>query len=282
MKPPQFASLCFVVSLCLSSAYSENALEIDFTQFDPATRLITPQSRLSESEVQFEASEQGASVDPGAKSGIRSDNPALTKGIVECVDSSDGGGFLDSTAGYSSITGVSRGFGTGTVAAIFQPHFSGRLEGEGASSRACFFATNYGGTSSEGIVFGVSGKSLSLALGIGSAASPTQRATITQPDWEADKWYFVASSWSPSEKPTIYWREVGSPNGFFAEAPEGLTDCQREVRNPARIGNAGNSQLKQAGRSSMKGKMAFFFWGDSYTDSQQAYDALYEKIMSRH
>lgn len=279
MKIPRCPLLFIAVVLGFSSAHSETALEVDFTKFDPATRMITGQNHWPEGPATLEASEQGASIDPGATTGIGAGNPALAKGLAECVDSSEGGGFLDTTAGYSKITGIRRGYGTCTIAAVFQPHFSGRLAGNGPRSRACFFATNYGGSASEAIVFGIGDKGLALMFGIGSAASPDRRVTIEQPDWEPEKWYFLAASWGPSEKPTIYWREIGAAKGSFAEAPELLDDCQSEVKKNVRIGNAGNVQPKQAGGSSMKGKLAYFLWNDAYTNSQQAYDSLYQKIV---
>ncbi len=271
--------LFLAVVLSLSPAYSETALEVDFTKFDPATRIVTAQNLLADEPATLEASEQGASVEPGAATGIAGSNPALAKGLVECVDGPDGGGFLDTTGSYSKITGIRRGYGSGTIAAVFQPNFAGRLAGNAPRSRACFFATNYGGTASEAIVFGISDKGLGLMFGIGAAASPTQRVTIEQPDWEPGKWYLLAASWGPSDKPTIYWREIGSEKGSFAESAELLTDCQSEVKKPVRIGNAGNVQPKKAGGNPMKGKLAYFLWNDSYTNSQQAYDSLYQKIV---
>jgi hypothetical protein len=279
MKPPLHRLICLAFLLGLPSAFSETMLEVDFTKFDPATRMITGQNHWSEGPATLEASEQGASIDPGATTGIGAGNPALAKGLVECVDSSEGGGFLDTAASYSKITGTRRGYGTGTIATVFQPHFSGRLAGNGPRSRAYFFATNYGGSASEAIVFGIGDKGLALMFGIGTAASPARRVTIEQPDWDPEKWYFLAASWGPSEKPTIYWREIGTPKGSFAEAPELLDDCHSEVKKNVRIGNAGNVQSKQAGGSSMKGKLAFFLWSDSYTNSQQAYESLYQEIV---
>lgn len=277
MKIPR-CPLLFLV-LGLSSAYSETILEVDFTKFDPSTRIVTGENQWPGGVATLEASEQGTSVEPGAATGIAGLNPALAKGLVECVDGAEGGGFLDTTASYSKITGVRRGYGSGTIAAVFQPNFADRLAGNAPRSRACFFATNYGGTASEAIVFGISDKGLGLMFGIGSAASPTQRVTIEQPDWEPGKWYFLAASWGPSEKPTIYWREIGTEKGSFAESPELLTDCEREVAKSVRLGNAGNVQPKKAGGSSMKGNLAYFLWNDSYTNSQQAYDSLYQEIV---
>lgn len=279
MIPPSLAAGLFVVAaVCTSQA--STILEVDFQSFDPTDRVLTANNVQGGATGALTASESGATVDAAA-TGVESGNPKLLKGAGECVATPEGGGSFSSSGpagAYSKYISGQRGYGTGTLVTIFQPHFGGRLNGAGSNGKACLFATNYQGTSLDAIILGI-GKEMTLSFGIGAAASPTRRHSIAQPEWDPNKWYFIAASWGPLEKPTIYWREIASESGEFAASENPLEDSTQEIRRGIRLGNCGVNTASLYGDMPMKGKMAYFLWTDTYTNSEEAYDALYKEVV---
>lgn len=265
---------------------AETVLELDFSNFDDSTRTTKAEETRPEASPHLVASESDSILAPQAANDLPSGNTSLQKGYFEASAGPEGGGFLEtkSTTGgaagdaaYLRYTKARAGFGTCTVAIVFQPNFANALSGASPAQRACLFATNYRGTAPEGILF-VINKHLTLSFGIGTAASAQRSVSVEQPSWDPSKWYFLAASWSPSRKPTVYWKEIGGLGVKFAEGSEPLADIPASINHTVRLGNSGNKS-NLGGENPMRGKMAYLRWTDSYSDTQEVFDALYQEIV---
>lgn len=281
------SSLCaalFSAALVLGeSLRAETLMELDFQKYDESSRLLSVNTVRPGASDTLRVSDEGASIEPETETRIPSRNPSLQRGFGESMTvTGEGGGCFQTTGrelgNYAQYTGVKNGFGTGTIVLVFQPHFSGQLSGSSVRQRAFLFCTNHRGTAEEAVVLTID-KALVLYFGMGSAAFPARRVSLAQPDWDPTKWYFVAASWGPMEKPTLFWKEIDSPNANFASGQTPLEDTTKNIGKPVRIGNSGSTDQSLQGNAPMNGRMAYFLWTDAYTATSEAYETLYAEVV---
>lgn len=258
------------------------ALEFDFRNFDETTRTVRATAHRPETSPFLQAAGEAIAVEPERATGIPGAGAPLATGSVLIGAQTKQGGFLQSRtdgpdgASYGDYAGTA-GFGRGTIAMVFQPTFSAAA-GKG-ERKACLFATNFRGTAAEGLLFLIEEK-LTLVFGLGKAASPGQKVSLAPPDWDSSKWYFLAASWAPDEKPAIFWKELGAKDHQFATGPEALIDPRRRIAKAVRLGNSGNQDANLGGDAPLNGRLAYFLWLDEYLSDSQTFERLCDRVVS--
>lgn len=272
-----------LLALPIAGLQAGAILEVDFRNFDEGTRTVRSTAERPGTSPLLLAAGDAIFAEPDAATGIPGAAAPLASGSVLIGAPAKQGGYLQSWtngaegANYGDYIGAS-GFGRCTIAMVVQPGFTGDSKTKGGRD-ACLFATNFRGTAAEGLLFQIEDQ-LTLAFGLGKAASPGQKVKLAPPDWDPSKWYFLAASWGPDEKPAIFWKEIGAPESHFAVGSEPLVDSKRRINKAVRLGNSGNQDANLAGDSPLNGRLAYFLWLDEYLPDKESFARLCDRVVS--
>lgn len=271
MKFPRLLTLGFSL-LAPALAFGATLLELDFQNVEGnATKAKQHESGASGvGELQ-----NGAEIDPG-ETGIGTGIEQIRKGAM-LVDKQMAGAALmmKSQAGEGANNNAcfgdysrADGYGTGTIVLIFKPSFA-TAGGRGNT----LFCTNAVSTMSGFIALRMQGKKFMLIAGAKDDATSAQ---VETPGWDVGEWYFLAASWETGQNPTVYVRQIGSDDAYFAEGTKPMP-ISKSIRQGVRIGNGHNVKDPNP-QSMMDGRLAYFLWTDAFSNSREAYDALYASI----
>jgi hypothetical protein len=210
--------------------------------------------------------------------------------MTTSINTNQGVRTTGSTGEYRDYFGTtaSGGYGTGTVALVYNPGFAtlaSTISGEGSKQKptraqVLFASGNFSGSTALSIYLPdrTNPGDLTLSLGIVNATQSAFLNTGTGFTWDANQWYMIGASWAQGAPASIYVRALTGPTtntSYFANSSAPLTLASGPAAAAVTAGfSFGFSPNTWGGL----GDYALVRAYNDYTGNQPIFDSLYVNL----
>lgn len=272
------AHVCWLVTAAVGLTLSINAgpqaraaviAEWDFRNFDPDTGIIKLSDRKPGTTT--DSLLVGGSVHPTAKTGLG--DQTVSQGYISIGAGND--------QGVHTVTDSGGGLGRwrdyytfgqldeGSVFVVYRPHFSG----VSTVRRSLIQVGNFNAGTQISLIIHSNGV-LTMQTGF---SSTTSAVSISDFNWDSDKWYVVAGAWQEGSPVQLYIRaieDVTPGRGDFATA---ATNSAAGGSGPANdlLWIGGVNTFSNTHEQGGDGDFAFVRFTNQYLNTEAQFDAVY-------
>jgi hypothetical protein len=209
-----------------------------------------------------------AAVEPGP-TGIEAGPPGLKEGALRIDGDAKGAALhLTDSKGGKDNYGKSGAWAKSTIVLVFKPNFD-----RARSQWQTLLGTNASSTQSGFMTWRLRGPVMQVVIGAKDEQAPVD---LDVGLWDTSSWYVLVASWETGSSPTLYSRKIGAESGQFLAGSKPV-NWSGNSNYSVRLGN-GHTLKEPDPENQMDGRLAYLLWTDTYTGTQEAAEALYERL----